>query len=181
METIGQSIEWLRAANHSSAVAVWNAALPKSADASARGLLLGVLCASAADDLSSAARWRGLWLVRQIQSILTQEAMADAAVSLGMLRLGTQLALLGADDAEIDSVRESFYARLAGFTPRSWLITLIGNLQAVAANADATEKQRQAILDQMRRLIEWMPDAVELRQTLAKTLETLQQTKSGSQ
>jgi hypothetical protein len=30
-------------------------------------------------------------------------------------------------------------------------------------------------------LIEWMPDAVELRQTLAKTLETLQQTKSGSQ
>jgi hypothetical protein len=61
------------------------------------------------------------------------------------------------------------------------LITLIGNLQAVAANADATEKQRQAILDQIRRLIEWMPDAVELRQTLAKTLETLQQTKSGSQ
>ena len=101
--------------------------------------------------------------------------MADPAISLGMLRLSTQLSLLGADDAEISSVRESFYALLADFAPRSWFVVLSENLQAAATKADATEKQRQAVLDQMRRLIELMPDAAEFRQTLGKTLETLQQ------
>jgi hypothetical protein len=139
------------------------------------------MCVSAAEDLSSVTRWRGLWLVRKIQSILTPETLADPAVSLGILRLGTQLVFLGAADAGIDSARESFYARLAGFVPQSWLIALIGNLKAFATKADATDRQRQAILNQMRRFAEWMPDAVEIQQTLANALETLQQTKSGSQ
>ena len=42
-----------------------------------------------------------------------------AAVSLGMLRLGTRLVLLGADDAQIASARESFYAQLGRFSNQS--------------------------------------------------------------
>src|SRR5262249_16263553 len=140
----------------------------------ARCLFLAGLCARAADDLASATRWRGLWLVRQIQSVLTKEAMIDPAVSLGVLRLSTQLAVLGANDAEISSIRESFYAFLADFAPQSWFVALSGNLQAAATKADATQKQRKAVLDQMRRLIELMPDAAEFRQALATTVETLQ-------
>jgi WD40 repeat protein len=128
----------LRAANYSSAVAVWNAALPNSADQSARRLFLTGLCAVAADDLASATRWRGLWLVRQIQSILTPEAMADPAVSLTMLRLSTQLAALGADDTTVVSVCKSFNACIAGMAPRPWLVGLGRNLLVATTETDAT-------------------------------------------
>jgi hypothetical protein len=64
--------------------------------------------------------------------------MVDPTVSLATLRLGTQLVLAGADDTELDSVRDS-YTLLATFAPRSWFVALSQNLQAVATKADVTE------------------------------------------
>ena len=97
-----------------------------------------------------------------MQPILTSEAMLDPAVSIGMLHLSTQLVLLGADDAGTDSVRESFYAHIADMAPQSWFVALGRNLLTAATKTDATPKQRQAALDQLRRLTEQLPDSAEL-------------------
>lgn len=158
----------LRSAKYSNAVEVWNAALPKAADLSARCLLLASLCASAADDLSFNVQWRGLWLTQQVQLVLTPKAMADAAVSLATLRLATKLVLADFGDTELDLVRDSFYTRLAGFAPRSWFVALSRNLQTVTTRVDTTEKAHQAVLDHMRRLIACVPNDTELRETLAE-------------
>jgi hypothetical protein len=100
----------------------------------------------------------------------------DPAVSLGVLRLGTQLALAGSDNPEIASVRESFLARMAGLAPQFWFVALGRNLLAAATATDATRNERQAVVDQLRRLTDRQPDSAELRQQLTEALQ-----KSGSQ
>jgi WD domain, G-beta repeat len=162
----------LRANNCPEAIAIWKATSAEAADSTIRRMLLAALSASAADDLFSKTRWRGLWLTEQIQSMITSEAMLDPAVSLGMLRLDTQLALVGSDETKVVSVRESLNARIADMAPRSWFFALGRNLVAAATETDASDKERQAALDQLRRLTEQLPDSVELRQQLTEALHT---------
>jgi hypothetical protein len=102
--------------------------------------------------------------------MITSEAMLDPAVSLGILRLDTQLALAGSDETNVVSVRESFNARIAGMAPQSWFVALGRNLLAVATETDATKEERQRALDQLRRLTEQLPDSAELRRMLADAL-----------
>ena len=112
----------LRANNFPEAMAIWNATSTEAADSSIRRMLLAALSASAASDLSSNTRWRGLWLAEQMESMITSEAMLDPAVSLGMLRLDTQLDLAGSDERRVVAIRESFNLRVAGLArdPGSW-------------------------------------------------------------
>ena len=163
----------LRAGNFPEAIAIWNATSAEAADSPIRRMLLAALSASAADDLFSDTRWRGLWLTEQMQSMITSEAMLDPAVSLGMLRLDTQLALAGSDERKVVSVRESFNARIAGMAPRSWFVALGRNLLAAATETDATKKERQAAVDQLRRLTRQIPDSPELRHLLEEALREL--------
>jgi tetratricopeptide (TPR) repeat protein len=162
----------LRAGNFPEAIAIWKATSTEAADSPIRRMLLANLSTSAADDLFFNTRWRGLWLTEQIQSMITAEAMLDPAVSLGMLRLDTQLAIAGSDATEVVSVRESFNARIAGMALRSWFVALGQNLLIAATKTDAPEKERQSALDQLRRLTELFPDSGELRQMLADAPQT---------
>jgi hypothetical protein len=166
----------LRAGNSSEAIAIWKAAPAEAGDSPIRRMLLAALSASAADDLFSKIRWRGLWLTEEMQSMITSEAMVDPAVSLGMLRLGTQLAFGGSDETKVVSVRDSFNARIAGTAPRSWFVALGQNLVAAATKTDATKEERQGAFDQLRCLSEQLPDSAELRQQLTEALS-----KMGSQ
>jgi WD domain, G-beta repeat len=109
---------FLHAGNFPQAIANWNATSAEAAESPIRRMLLAALSASAANDLFLHTRWRGLWLIEQMQSMITSEAMLDPAVSLGMLRLVTQLALAGFDETKVVSVRESLSARIAGMAPR---------------------------------------------------------------
>jgi len=161
----------LRAGNFPEAIAIWKAASAESTNLSNRKILLAALSASAADDLLSNTRWRGLWLSEQMQSIITSEAILDPAVSLGMLRLDTQLVLAGSDERKVVSVRESFNAHIAGMAPRTWFVALGQNLLTAATETDATKEQRQGALDQLRRLTKQLPDSAELRQQLTEALE----------
>jgi len=102
--------------------------------------------------------------------------MVDPAVSLGMLRLDTQLDLAGSDERNVVSVRESFNARIADTASRSWFVALGWNLVAAATKTDATKEERQGALDQLRRLTEQLPDSAELRQMFTEALS-----KMGSQ
>jgi hypothetical protein len=102
--------------------------------------------------------------------MITPEAMLDPTVSLAMLSLDTQLALAGSADRKVVSVRESFNARFAGMAPQSWFVALGHNLLDIVAETDATNKERQAALDQLRRLAKQLPDSAELRQHLAEAL-----------
>jgi hypothetical protein len=158
----------LRAGSFSEAIAIWKATSAEAADSPIRCMLLADLSVSAANDLLTKAPWRGLWLTEQIQSMITSEAMLDPAVSLGMLRLDTQLALVGSDEREVVSVRNSFNARIAGMAPQSWFVALGRRLLAVATKADATKEERQAALDELRRLTKQLPDSPELRKCLQK-------------
>ena len=167
---------FLRTGNFPEAVAIWNATSAEGANSPIREMLLGAFSATAADDLFSNITWRGLWLTEQIQSMITPEAMLDPAISLGMLRLDTQLALAGSDETKVVSVRESLNERLAGMAPRSWFVALGRNLLAAATETDATKKERQGALDQLRRLTKQLPDSAELRQLLTEALS-----KMGSQ
>ena len=162
----------LHAGNFPEAIAIWKARSIEAADSPIREMFLAGLSASAADDLFFNTRWRALWLIEQIQSMMTAEAMLDPAVSLGMLRLDTQLALASSDDMEVTSIRESFNAHLAGIAPRSWFHALGQRLLTAATKTGATEKEFQGALDQLRRLTEQLPGSAELRQTLADGLET---------
>jgi hypothetical protein len=105
--------------------------------------------------------------------MITSEAMLDPAVSLGMLRLDTQLALAGSDERKVVSVRESLNARIAGMAPRSWFVALGRTLLTAGTKTDATKKVRQAALDQLRCLTNELPDSAELRQLLADALDKL--------
>jgi hypothetical protein len=163
----------LHAGNFSEAIAIWKAAPEESTDLSNRKILLAALSTSAADDLFSKTTWRGLALTEQIQSIMTSAAMVDPAVSLGMLRLDTQLALAGSDETKVVSIRESFNARIAGMAPRSWFVALGRNLVTAATETDATKKERQAALNQLRLLAKQLPDSAEFRQLLAEALSKL--------
>jgi tetratricopeptide (TPR) repeat protein len=138
-------------------------------------MLLAALSTSAADDLFLDTRWRGLWLTEQMQSIITSEAMLDPAVSLGMLRLVTQLALAGSDDKKVVSIRESFNARMAGMAPRSWFVALGQNLLTAATGTDATTNERQAAVEHLRLLTKQLPDSAELRLSLEEALSKLAQ------
>jgi ABC-type transporter Mla subunit MlaD len=106
-------------------------------------------------------------------SMITSEAMLDPAVSLCMLRLDNQLALAGSDEAKVTSVRESFEASIAGMAPRFWFVALGRNLLAAAAETNATRKQRQAAVDQLRRLTNQLPDSAELHQQFTEALQKL--------
>jgi hypothetical protein len=161
---------FLHAGNFAEAIAIWKAAPAGVADLPIRQRLLAALAASAADDLFQDTRWRGLWLTEEMQSIVTSEAMLDPAVSIGILDLDTQLALAGSEDRNVVSVRDSFNARIAGMFPRSWFVALGRNLLAAATKTNATSKERQAALDQLRRLTKQLPDSVELRQQLTDAL-----------
>jgi hypothetical protein len=161
---------FLHAGNFPEAIAIWKAAPAGVADLTIRQRLLAALAASAADDLFQDTRWRGLWLTEEMQSIVTSEAMLDPAVSIGILGLDTQLALAGSEDRNVVSVRDSFNARIAGMAPRSWFVALGRNLLAAATKTNATSKERQAALDQLRRLTKQLPDSVELRQQLTDAL-----------
>jgi len=57
--------------------------------------------------------------------------------------------------------------------PRSWFIALGRNLLTAATETDATKKERQGALDQLRRLTEQFPDSAELRQQLTEALHKL--------
>jgi hypothetical protein len=103
--------------------------------------------------------------------MITPEAMLDPAVSLAMLRLGTQLTLAGSAETKVASVGENFSARLTGLAPRSWSVALGQNLLAAATETDATKQQREAVLGQLRRLNKQMPDCAELREMLAEALQ----------
>jgi WD40 repeat protein len=164
---------FLRAGSFPEAVAIWNATSEKAADSPSRRMLLAALSATAADDLFSNTTWRGLWLTEQMQSMITSESMLDPAVSLGMLRLDIQLALAGSDETEVVSVRERFNARIAGMAPQSWFVALGRNLVAAATKADAANKEREAALDELRRLTKQIPDSAELRQMLVDALRNL--------
>jgi WD40 repeat protein len=166
----------LRTGNCAEAIAIWNGRSAETADLPIREMLLAALSATAADDLFSNTTWRGIRLTEQLQPILTSEAMLDPAVSLGMLRLGTQLVLAGSGNPEIASVRESLDARMAGTAPPFWFVALGRNLLAAATATDATRNERQAVVDQLRRLTDQQPDSAELRQQLTEALQ-----KSGSQ
>jgi hypothetical protein len=105
--------------------------------------------------------------------MITSEAMLDPAVSLGILRLDTQLDLAGSDDTQLISDRESFNARIAGSASRSWFVALGRNLQTAASENGATKQQRQAALEQLRGLTKQLPDSEELRQLLEEALQKL--------
>jgi hypothetical protein len=99
--------------------------------------------------------------------------MLDPAVSLGMLRLSTQLALAASDDREVGSARDTFNARVASTAPRSWFVTLGGNFLAATTDIHAPNKERQAAVDQLRHLTKQLPDSTELRQQLTEALQNL--------
>jgi hypothetical protein len=46
-------------------------------------------------------------------------------------------------------------------------------LLAAATETDATKKERQAVVDQLRRLTDQLPDSAELRQQLTEALQKL--------
>jgi hypothetical protein len=163
----------LRAGNFPEAIAIWKANSTEAADSPIRKMLLATLSASAADDLFSNNIWRGLWLTEQIESMLTSEAMRDPAVSLGMLRLGTQLILAGSDESKVVSARESFNALMAAMAPRYWFVAFGQNLLTAAAETHATKKELQAAVDQLRRLTNQLPDSAELRKQLTEALQKL--------
>ena len=163
----------LRVGNLPEAIAIWKTTTAEAANSPIRETLLAALSASAADDLFSKTRWRGLWLTEQMQPLITSEAMLDPAVSLGMLRLDTQLALAGSDERKVVSVRESFNARIADMAPRSWFVALGQNLLTAATETDATKEQHQGALDQLRHLTEQLPDSAELRQQLTEALSNM--------
>jgi WD40 repeat protein/class 3 adenylate cyclase/tRNA A-37 threonylcarbamoyl transferase component Bud32 len=163
----------LRTGNCAEAIAIGNGTLAEAADLPIREMLLAALSASAADDLFSNTTWRGIWLTEQMEPMITSEAMLDPAVSLGMLHLGTQLALAGSDEANFLSVRERFNARIAGMAPRFWFVALGRNLLAAATETDAPKKERQAAVDQLRLLTNQLPDSAELRQQLTEALQKL--------
>jgi hypothetical protein len=106
-----------------------------------------------------------------MQSMITSEAMVDPAVSLGMLRLATQLTLAGSDETKVVSIRNSFNTRVAGMARRSWFVALGRNLLAVVTETDATQEEPQRAVDQLRRLTEQLPDSAALRQILTEALE----------
>jgi hypothetical protein len=160
----------LRVGNFPEAIAIWKTTSAEAADSPIRRMLLAAISASAADDLFLKTQWRALWLTEQMQSMITSEAMLDPAVSLGLLRLDTQLDLAD-DEREVVSVRNSFNARIAGMAPRSWFVAVGRNLLAAATETDATKKGRQAALDQLRRLTNQFPDSAELRQQLTEALQ----------
>jgi hypothetical protein len=108
-----------------------------------------------------------------MQSMITSEAMLDPAVSLGMLRLDTQLDLAASDDRQLISDRESLNARMAGIAPQSWFVALGRNLLAAATEKDAAKQQSQAAVAQLRGLTKQLPDSEELRQLLAEALQKL--------
>jgi WD40 repeat protein len=163
----------LRAGNLPEAVAIWKATPAEAADPAIRRLLLADLSVSASDDLLSNTSWRALWLTEQIQAIITPEAMLDPAVSLGMLRLGTRLTLAGSAETKVASVSESFSVRLTGLAPRFWFVALGQNLLAAATETNATKQQREAVLAELRRLTNQMPDSPELQHLLAEALSKL--------
>jgi hypothetical protein len=163
----------LYAGNYPEAIAIWKAASAGFTDLSNRKILLAALSSYAADDLFSHTDWRAFWLTEQIQTMITPESMLDPAVSLGMLRLSTQLALAGSDERKIVSVRESFNARIVNVAPRSWFGALGWNLLAASTKTDATKKERQAAVEQLRRLTRQFPDSSELRDLLAEALSKL--------
>jgi hypothetical protein len=165
----------LRVGNFPEAIAIWKTTSAEAADSPIREMLIAALSAFAADDLILNTRWRGLWLTEQTKGMITPEAMLDPAVSLGILLLDTQLALAlaGSDETDVVSVRESFNARIAGMAPRSWFVALGQNLLTAATKTDATEKERQSALDQLRRLTEQQPDSAELREMLTEALQNL--------
>jgi hypothetical protein len=170
---LGRPVDTEKARSLPEAIAIWNATSAEGADLPTREILLAALSASAADDLFLNTTWRGIWLTEQIQSMITSEAMLDPAVSLCMLRLDTQLALAGSDEAKATSVRESFEASIAGMAPRFWFVALGRNLLAAAAETKATGKQRQAAVDQLRRLTNQLPDSAELHQQFTEALQKL--------
>jgi hypothetical protein len=100
--------------------------------------------------------------------MITSEAMLDPAVSLGILRLDTQLALAGSDERKVVSVRESFNARIAGMALQSWFVALGRNLLAAATENDAAMKE--VAVEQLRRLTKQLADSAELRQMLADAM-----------
>jgi Tol biopolymer transport system component len=163
----------LHAGNFREAIAFYKATSTQDADSPVRELLLLALSASAADDLFSNTTWRGLWLTEQMQAMITPEAMLDPAVSIGLLRLDTQLALAGSDDKKVVSIRESFNARIAGMAPRSWFIALGRNLVAAASKTDPAKKEQHAAVEQLRRLAKQLPDSAELRQMVTEALQKL--------
>ena len=163
----------LRAGNFPEAIAIWKAAPAESADSPSLRLLLAHFAASAADDLLSNTSWRALWLTEQMQSMITSEAMLDPAVSLGILRLDTQLDLAGSVDKQVVADRESFNAHIASIAPRSWFVALGQNLLDIATKTDATEKERQAAVEQLRGLTKLLPDSADLRQQLTEAVEKL--------
>jgi hypothetical protein len=67
-------------------------------------------------------------------------------------------------------VCESFNARIAGMAPRSWFVAFGQNLLDIVTKTDATEKERQAAVEQLRRLTMQLPDSTELRQQLTEAL-----------
>jgi hypothetical protein len=56
---------------------------------------------------------------------------------------------------------------------RSWFVALGRNLLTAATETDATKKERQAAVDQLRCLTTQVPDSTELRQQLTEALRTL--------
>ncbi len=74
---------------------------------------------------------------------------------------------------KVISIRDSFNARIAGMASRSWFVALGRNLLDATTNTDATDKERQAALEQLRRLTKQLPDSAELRQMLADALHKL--------
>ena len=167
---------FLRAGNCPEAIAIWKDTPTDAADSPIRRMLLVALSASAADDLFSKTNWRGLWLTEQMQSMITSKEMLDPAVSLGMLRLDTQLDLIGSDERKVVSTRERFNALMAAMAPQNWFVALGRNLVAAATDTDATNKERQSAVEQLRRLTSQLPDSAELRQMLTEALS-----KMGSQ
>jgi hypothetical protein len=161
----------LRAGNFPEAIAIWKAAPAESTNLSNRKILLAALSASAAADLFSKTTWRSLALTEQMQSMITSEAMLDPAVSLGMLRLDTQLDLAGSDERKVVTVRESFNAHITGMAPHSWFVALGRNLLAAATETGASKKERQSAVEQLRRLTKQLPDSTELRQQLTEALQ----------
>jgi hypothetical protein len=159
----------LRAGNCAEAITIWNTAPAEALDLATRQMLLTGLLASAANDLSSSTTWRGLSLTKQIQLMLTPDAMTDPAVSLGMLQLDTLLAIAGS--GEVALVRDSFDARLASIAPRVWFETLGRKMLAAANEPHATVEQRQAAVDKLRRLTTQLPDSAELQQQLTEALQ----------
>jgi hypothetical protein len=68
---------------------------------------------------------------------------------------------------------ESLNARIAGMAPQSWFVALGRNLLGATTDTDATKKERQAAVEQLRRLTNQLPNSVELRQLLTEAVQKL--------